>query len=61
MTKICARCKDEFQTNFHTKKYCSKKCSLETSNEKYRNKEKSDLTAKGIFCWSEYVGRTVIV
>lgn len=61
MTKRCARCNEEFQTNFHTKKYCSKKCSLETSNEKYRNKEKSDLTAKGFFCWSEYVGRTVIV
>jgi hypothetical protein len=61
MTKICARCSVEFTTEFHTKKYCSRKCSLETSNEKYKNKSVSELTARGMFCWSEYKDKTVII
>jgi hypothetical protein len=61
MAKKCARCNAEFQTKYYTQKYCSRKCGLETSNEKYRNKEKSELIAKGMFCWSEYKDKTVIV
>jgi hypothetical protein len=61
MTKKCARCSEEFETNIHTKKYCSRKCGLEVSNEKYKNKGQSELLKRGFFCWSEYVGRTVIV
>lgn len=61
MEKKCLRCNTEFISKFHTKKYCSKKCSLETSNEKYRNKDNSELLSRGMFCWSEYKDRTVIV
>jgi len=61
MTKNCVNCNAEFTTKFHTKKYCSRKCGLVISNEKYRTKGQSELLKRGFFCWSEYAGKTIIV
>lgn len=61
MKKTCLKCSLEYVSKYHTQKYCSRKCSLEISNEKYRSKSKHKENTSGFFCWSEYAGGTVIV
>jgi hypothetical protein len=61
MKQNCIRCNTEFVTKTMSQKFCSSKCRMAISNEKYRNKFKPQKSDNKFFSWAEYGDRTVIV
>lgn len=57
----CLKCNTEFDTKIKSRKFCSTKCRMAVSNEKYRSKFKPQKADGKFFSWAEYGDKTVIV
>lgn len=57
----CSRCNTEFTTKIGARKFCSAKCRMAVSNERYRNKFKPQKSESKFFSWAEYADKTILV